>query len=107
MNLRGQVISVIDLRQKFGIKPKSNTETAVIICDLNPTCLGIVVDSVNSVLSPQASEISEKPEIQSSKNTDYIQGVYRQDKRLVLLLDVTKTLDMEDRKAIQTAIQGK
>ena len=35
MNLRGQVISVMDLRQKLGLKPRSDAETTVIICDLN------------------------------------------------------------------------
>jgi purine-binding chemotaxis protein CheW len=44
MNLRGQVISVMDLRKKLGIKPGSTAETAVIICDLSPLCIGVVVD---------------------------------------------------------------
>lgn len=101
MNLRGQVISVIDLRLKFNMKATSNSETAVIICDLAPLCLGIVVDSVNSVLSLSTEDIAPRPEVESNKKTDYIMGVTRQDKKLVLLLDLAKTLNVEDHTAIK------
>lgn len=100
MNLRGQVISIIDLRQKLGVKPQNQADASVIICDLAPLCLGVVVDSINSVLSPTDGEISEKPEIQSNRNTDYIQGVFRNGKKLVLVLDVAKALGVND---LQTA----
>ncbi len=101
MNLRGQVISVIDLRQKLGIKTKGSSETSIIICDLESTSLGVVVDSINSVLSPAASDISEKPEIQSTKSTDYITAVYRKDGKLVLFLDIATSLSYEDQKFVK------
>lgn len=107
MNLRGQVISIIDLRLKFGIKADSNADTAVIICDLAPLCLGIVVNSVNSVLPLRESDISEKPEIQSSKASDYITGVTRKEKSLILLLDIAKALDVADHAAVKQATEGK
>lgn len=105
MNLRGQVISIIDLRQKLGITPKKSAETAVVICDLGTTSLGVVVDSVNQVISPQTEEISDKPEIQNSKANAFITGVYRneKEKKLVLFLDVAKTLDMNDLAAMKNA----
>ena len=101
MNLRGQVISVMDLRQKLGLTPKSDAETTVIICDLNGIALGVVVDSVNTVVSPTPEEISPKPEIQSNQPTDYIKGVYRKEKRLILFLDLAKSLNLEDCEAIE------
>ena len=104
MNLRGQVISVMDLRQKLGLTPKSDAETTVIICDLNGIALGVVVDSVNTVVSPMPEEISPKPEIQSNRPTDYIKGVYRKDKRLILFLDLAKSLNLEDREAIEKSV---
>lgn len=96
MNLRGQVISVLDLRTKMGIKPSGSGETAVIICDLASVSLGIVVDSINSVIAPSSSELSDKPEMIQSKNSDYISGVYRDEKKLVLLIDIAKALGVED-----------
>jgi purine-binding chemotaxis protein CheW len=101
MNLRGQVISIIDLRVKLNVPPKKAAETAVVICDIGGAHLGIVVDSVNQVYSPGADEISDKPEIQNSKANQFVTGVYRHEKKLVLLLDITKTLDMEDHAAMQ------
>lgn len=99
MNLRGQVISVIDLRQKLGIKSGAAAETSVIICDLSPMVLGVVVDSINFVLSPDPSEMTEKPEMQGSRNTDYISSVYRKEEKLIMFLDIRKTLGVSDVQA--------
>jgi purine-binding chemotaxis protein CheW len=103
MNLRGQVISVIDLRIKLGIKPTPSTETAVIICDIGSTHLGVLVDSINSVISPQDDQLSGKPEIESQKSTEYISAIYKKSERLVLIINLRKALSTEDRKAIQSA----
>ena len=96
MNLRGQVISIIDFRTKLGIKPEGGAETSVIICDLAPLVIGVVVDSINAVVSPTVQDISDRPDVQSSRNTDYITGVIHRDKALILLLDIGKALGVED-----------
>lgn len=96
MNLRGQIISVVDLRLKMGIKPKNLQETAVIICDLGTTSIGVVVDSIDSVLSPEPNEISDRPEIPGGKNSEYISAVYRQGENLILLLEIEKALDAKE-----------
>lgn len=101
MNLRGQVISIIDLRKKFSMTAKNTEETSVIILDLKTQFLGVVVDSVNSVLAIKNSEVLEKPMIESSKSTEYITGVFRKNDHLVLLLDIFKTLSQEDKTAMQ------
>ena len=103
MNLRGQVISIMDLRSKLSIKPLNSSETSVIICDLNSLSIGVVVDSINSVLSPAESEVSAKPDMQSNRNSDFITGVYRKDKKLVLFLDVAKTLNVQDKAVVDGA----
>lgn len=107
MNLRGQVISIIDLRGKLGIKPLNSTETAVIICDLNPMSIGVVVDSINSVLSLKSELISAKPDIQGNKHHEYVTGIYRKDNHLVLLLDLAKTLDVQDQVAVSRSASTK
>ena len=103
MNLRGQVISVMDLRAKLSIKPSEAAETSIIICDIKPNSIGVVVDSINSVINPSLDQISEKPEIQSQKNTEYIQAIYREKDRLIILLDISKTLNLGDQNAIARA----
>lgn len=100
MNLRGSVISVMDLRQKLGIKPVPSDETGVIILDLGDYYLGVVVDSVNSVQSLEENEISEKPVMDNQKSYEYISGVFRKENKLVLLVDIAKALSVEDRSAL-------
>ncbi|OIQ20857.1 MAG: hypothetical protein BM556_02625 [Bacteriovorax sp. MedPE-SWde] len=101
MNLRGQVISVVDLRTKLKIKPKENNhEESVIIVDLNGMNLGIVVDSINKVLAFTTDEVNDVPEIESQVNAEYINGVYRKEDALTVLLDVAKVLDLKDLKAV-------
>lgn len=100
MNLRGQIISIIDLRSKFGIKNEIGPETTVIICDIKPFCIGIVVNSVDSVLTVGADAIKPKPEVESDKKTDYITGVVSVDSDLVLLIDIAKALDVAEQQVL-------
>ena len=101
MNLRGQVISVVDLRTKLKIKGKeNNSEESVIIVDINGMNLGIVVDSINKVLAFTDEEVNEVPEIETQVNAEYIQGVYRKEDSLTVLLDVAKVLDLKDKKVL-------
>lgn len=97
MNLRGQVISVIDMRLKFKMKAKeASSETAIIILDLSPVSLGVVVDSVSSVVALNDDQISPSPDIESSINTEYITGIARMDGKLILILEIEKTLSLDD-----------
>lgn len=102
MNLRGQVITVLDLRTKLGIKPLDGAEKSVIIVDLGALCIGVTVDSVNAVLSPKSDEISGRPDLPQNKSSQYISGVYRSDKGLVLMLDISRVLNAEDQFQIQS-----
>lgn len=102
MNLRGQVISILDLRKKLGIKPGEGAETSVIISDLGNVSLGLIVDSVNFVLAPQPGEVAGPPEISGQSGaSDYLTGVWRKDKRLILFLDIAKALNVDDQKALK------
>lgn len=103
MNLRGQVVSIMDLRTKIGIKPHEYGESAVIILDLNGASLGIVVDRVNSVLALGQDQIQDRPTADGQKWANWITGVYRNDKKLTLLMDLTQILSPEDRKVMQHA----
>lgn len=96
LNLRGQVISLIDLRIKLGIKPSNTSENAVIICEVPGFSMGVVVDSIESVLAIQAGQKVEKPDLNHAKASKFITGVYQKEERLVLMLDIEKTLDLQD-----------
>ncbi len=98
MNLRGQVLSVIDLRRRLGITEQHlNPETAVIITDLGYTQIGCVVDSINRVLAVGEQELAPPPEIERNLHTDFITGCYRGERHLILFLDINRILDAEDK----------
>ncbi len=106
MNLRGLIISVMDLRVKLGLKPQAGEETAVIILDLGDYNLGIMVDQVNAVVELSDADIADKPMMDSSKANDSVTGVFRKDDRLVLLLNVSKALSVEDRTALSKSARA-
>jgi purine-binding chemotaxis protein CheW len=99
-NLRGQVISIVDLRLKLSIKAKDNAETTVIILDLGDSVLGLVVDAVNSVINPSKEHLSEPPNMESTKHMGFVTKVYRKDDNLILILDIEKILSKDERNHI-------
>ena len=86
MNLRGQVISIIDLRKKLKIQPKENNpDEAVIIVDFNGVHVGVVVDTINKVLEFSQEELQAMPELEGQANNHYNQGIYKKEEGLTVL----------------------
>lgn len=102
INLRGQVISVLDLRSKLQLsKIENGPKTAIIILDLEPTlCLGVVVDRINSVLAFHTDDVKPAPDHLSSKE-QYLTGVANRDGRMTLILDIRSALNLQDITAIK------
>jgi purine-binding chemotaxis protein CheW len=101
-NLRGQIISILDLRIKLKMKETAKSEeTAVIIVEFDNLYLGMVVNFVNRVLNLSENEISPPPELFETGSGAAIVGIARIDSKLILLLDIAKTLDVEDLAAMQ------
>lgn len=96
MNLRGQVISVIDLRLKFGLRAQKLAETCIIIFEYPAFSIGVVVDEVHSVLSIKPGELCAPPEAKQTKKTEFITGIINHDKKMILTLDIIKALDLKD-----------
>lgn len=105
INLRGQVISVIDLRSKLQLsKAADGPETSIIILDIDSLCLGVIVDSINSVLALESDDLSPPPDATSIKE-QYLTGVARKDGHLTLLLDISATLSIQDLAAMKQSLQ--
>ncbi|MBN2591465.1 MAG: purine-binding chemotaxis protein CheW [Sedimentisphaerales bacterium] len=107
INLRGQVIPVIDLRAKFGMETAEITEqTCIIVVETTQggrNCsTGIVVDHVQEVLDITGDNIEETPEFGSSVNTDFIVGLGKVGLTVKILLDIDKVLSGTDFSDIVT-----
>jgi len=102
MNLRGQIISILDLRKKMNIKPKEvGLEEAVIIVEIDKIAIGLIVDSINKVLNLQTLEIAEVPEVRTQVNSKFIDGVYKGDGNLTLILNLEELLNIKEIKKLQ------
>jgi len=107
MNLRGQIISIVDLRKKLGIKSKDTVdEEAVVIMDFDGVSIGLIVDSINKVLNFNLSELVEIPEVQSQVNSRFIHGVYRGEEKLTLVLDLAKIFNLNEIKEMTQTQQA-
>ncbi|HLW56161.1 MAG TPA: chemotaxis protein CheW [Bacteriovoracaceae bacterium] len=102
MNLRGLVLTVIDLRKKLSITPSEDTsQNGVIIFDLGERLVGVVVDSIQRVLNVEEDNIKPVPD--SDKNNSYILGVLQQESKLVMWIDPSILLDADIRKVQEAA----
>ncbi|HUI69634.1 MAG TPA: chemotaxis protein CheW [Spirochaetia bacterium] len=93
INLRGQVIPVIDLREKFGLpSTEATAETRVIVVEVEESVVGMVVDSADEVVRLPESQFEPPPTVLSKESQSYITAVGKQEDRLITLLDVKRLL---------------
>lgn len=97
INLRGVVTPIIDLRERFNLPITGNEDTTrIIIVMLENMEVGFVVDSANDVLDIAADTIEQQPEVVGSLEEEFISGVAKLDKRLLILLHLDKVLNPLD-----------
>jgi purine-binding chemotaxis protein CheW len=96
INLRGVVTPIIDLRERFGIEALPfNEQTRIIIVALDEIEVGLIVDAANDVLDIPTKSIEPPPEVIEAVESDYINGVAKVGKRLLILLNLEKVLNKE------------
>ena len=97
INLRGNVVTVIDTRRRFGLVEKeADDATRIVIIEAENQVVGILVDSVAEVAELRGSEIETAPNVGNDESSKYIQGVSNQQQELLILVDVNKLLDEEE-----------
>jgi len=104
INLRGKVMTVVDLRLKFGMGPKEKTdETCIIIVQTQGVQIGCVVDKVFEVLDINAEDIEDAPSFGVDVNTDYILGIGKSQGEVKLLLDIDRVLSQQEIQVVHFA----
>jgi purine-binding chemotaxis protein CheW len=98
INLRGDVIPIIDLRDKFGLESREyTTMTRVIVVDVEDKLVGMVVDAASQVVRIPADQIDPPPPIVGGLSAEYIRGVGKLEDRLVILLNIDRILTTEEK----------
>jgi purine-binding chemotaxis protein CheW len=88
-NLRGQIITVIDLRRRLGLADGNSSSEKIMIIDLEKSAVGVVVDTVTEVTTIKEMDIQRNLEV-TAQLGDFILGVGKQSDRLSLILDISK-----------------
>ncbi len=103
VNLRGSVIPVVSLREKLNFSDKEYTNsTRIIVVEYQNKSIGFIVDEVNEVLRIDSSIIEKPPEMTTTVESAYINGVAKLENRLLILLDLDKILTKEEELEIDS-----
>lgn len=98
INLRGEIVPIMDLRLKFGLESKEYTPfTVFLIARVDERLMGMVVDNVADVLVIEPAKVQKKPAFSAKISTDFIDGVYKDAQEdLVILVDVPSLIKPEE-----------
>jgi purine-binding chemotaxis protein CheW len=105
INLRNQVIPVMDLRRRLGLPPKEATkETRVIVVEFADSLLGLMVDSVHHVLEITKDKVSPPPSTYGANR--FIGGIGQMNDKLIFFLDIEKIFSEEAAAVLEGAGRG-
>jgi len=103
MSVRGNIVPVIDLRRRFGIKPSGNKER-IIIVRYGQEKISFLVDDIKEILSLSPEEIRTPPSIFKGFKTEYLTGLGKQGERIIILLNIDNLLTSEEKIMLRESI---
>ncbi|GBE06545.1 chemotaxis protein CheW [bacterium BMS3Abin10] len=95
INLRGTIIPVMDLRKRLNVKPSSRKER-IIVTKMHGEKMGILVDSVTEIIDIDDSQIAPSPSIFKGLKPEYMSGIGKVKKRLIVILSLDNLLTSEE-----------
>ena len=97
INLRGNVVTVIDTRHRFNLSSGEITDnTRIVIIETDKHVIGILVDSVAEVVYLRQSEIETAPNVGNDESAKFIQGVCNKNNELLILVELDKMMSEEE-----------
>jgi purine-binding chemotaxis protein CheW len=111
INLRGNVVPVVDMRLKFGMtKTEKTVNTCIIIVEISldgdTTVLGALADSVQEVIDLESDKIGPAPKIGTRLKTDFIKGMGKRSDEFIIILDIDKVFSVDELSLVQDAGQA-
>lgn len=95
LNLRGRIVTAMDVRLRLGLPPKEESGCMSIVAEHEGELYSLMVDSVGEVLGLKADDYERNPPTLDPKFRDYSDGIYRLDGKLLVVLDVNRLLDYD------------
>lgn len=97
INLRGNVVTVIDTRMRFGLPPReTDNASRIVVIETGDQVAGILVDSVAEVINVREDEVDTAPNVGNEDSSRYIYGVVSRGEELLILVDVNKLLSRDE-----------
>ena len=108
INLRGEIVPVVDLRKRFSLESiEFNSTTVVIVVRMvnegKERTIGIVVDGVSEVYRFEHKNVQEPPEFGAKVSTEFLKGLASVDEKMVILLEIDHLVDFNE---ITSAVDG-
>jgi len=108
INLRGKIVSVMDLRKRFGAKEvDTNRRNRILVVEHNGRLSGLIVDSASEVLKIASTDIEPPPAVLQEGGMNCVTGLGKYKGRLIMLLDIDKLLDLSTESAQKVAAETK
>ncbi len=102
VNLRGKIIPVMDLRRRFGLSPISvNDDWKILILKTEDVLFGVMVDQISEVEKISVNIIEVPLKIVAGVKGEFISGIAKTEKRLLILLDIEKILSEEEQEILK------
>jgi purine-binding chemotaxis protein CheW len=106
INLRGQVIPVMDVRTRFKMPPRDyDDRTCIIVVKVNDRAIGLVVDKVNEVADISQGQIEPPPKTRLEREGGYLQGLGKLGEEVKILLDVDALLGKQESDQLPAEVE--
>ncbi len=93
INLRGKIVSIVDLRKRFGEKEITrNKKNRILVVEVETKHVGLIVDSASEVLKIPHADVDAPPNVFEEGELNYVTGVGKLNHRLIILVDLSKIL---------------
>jgi len=97
INLRNQIISIIDLKERLNLElSEPDDNSRIMVIEVGDKTIGMIVDGVNEVLRTNTSDIDITPPSTHDVQAEYIIGICKLESRLIVMLDLTKVLSLQE-----------
>jgi len=104
INLRGAIIPVFDLREKFNLPAKEYTKFHVIIVvEIAGRVMGVIVDEISDVMEILPEEFQTTENLPSNLQQEYLKGVGKKQDKMIILLDMDRLLSPEELELVDAA----
>lgn len=103
INLRGEVVPIVDLAGRLGMAPSTETErSAIVVAEVGPTVVGLLVDNVSDILTVSEDNVQPIPQMATQPATRFAEGMIAHEAGMICLLNLRRLLGNAQEDAMES-----